>query len=39
MHIEVEPGNVVVVPAWMLDRLACSAMALGGNRSTVTGAT
>ena len=27
--MEVEPGNVIAVPAWMLDAVACSQMRLG----------
>jgi hypothetical protein len=29
VHVEVAPGNVVVVAAWMLDAAACSGMELG----------
>ena len=28
-HVEIDPGNVLVVPAWMLDPVACSQMSLG----------
>jgi len=29
VHIEVEPGNVIVVPAWILDPVACGEMRVG----------
>jgi hypothetical protein len=29
VHVEADPGNVIVVPAWMLDPVACSVMRLG----------
>lgn len=28
-HIETAPGNVIVVPTWMLDPVACIGMELG----------
>src|SRR6478672_4282754 len=32
VHVEVAPGNVVVVAAWMLDAAACAGMELGTPR-------
>jgi hypothetical protein len=29
VHIESDPGNVIVVPAWMLDPAECDRMKLG----------
>jgi hypothetical protein len=29
VHVETDPGNIIVVPAWMLDPVACSQMLLG----------
>ena len=29
VHVEVAPGNVIVVAAWMLDAAACAGMELG----------
>src|SRR5438270_10848903 len=32
VHVEVTPGAVIVVAAWMLDRAACAGMSLGAPR-------
>ena len=32
VHVEVDPGVVIVVAAWMLDEAACSSMELGAER-------
>ena len=32
VHVEVTPGVVIVVAAWMLDRAACAGMSLGAPR-------
>src|ERR1700752_4521674 len=37
VHVEVVPGVVVVVAAWMLDPAACAGMELGAPRVAVTG--
>jgi hypothetical protein len=29
VHVETDPGNVIVVPAWMLDPIVCGGMRLG----------
>jgi hypothetical protein len=29
VHVETAPGNVIVVPAWMLDPIVCGGMRLG----------
>lgn len=34
-HIVVRPGEVIVVPAWMLDRKVCEAFSLGSPQVTV----
>jgi len=36
VHVEVEPGVVLVVAAWMLDAASCSVMELGEPRTSVT---
>lgn len=36
VHVEVEPGVVLVVAAWMLDAAFCSDMELGEPRASVT---
>jgi hypothetical protein len=36
VHVEVEPGVVLVVAAWMLDAAFCSVMELGEPRTSVT---
>jgi len=35
VHVEVAPGVVIVVTAWMLDPAACAGMALGAPRVTL----
>jgi hypothetical protein len=35
VHLEVLPGNVLVVAAWMLDAAACHGMELGMPRVTI----
>lgn len=35
VHVEVEPGVVLVVAAWMLDAASCSGMELGEPRVSV----
>lgn len=35
VHVEASPGIVIVVPAWMLDAVACTAMELGAPRASV----
>src|SRR5689334_11680491 len=35
VHVEVAPGNVLVVAAWMLDAAACAGMELGMPRVTI----
>src|SRR5882757_3166442 len=35
VHVEVAPGIVIVVAAWMLDPAACAGMALGAPRVTL----
>src|SRR5260370_15410723 len=35
VHVEVAPGIVIVVAAWMLDAAACAGMALGAPRVTL----
>ena len=36
VHVEVAPGVVIVVAAWMLDPVACAGMALGAPRVAVS---
>ena len=38
VHVEVAPGVVIVVAAWMLDPAACAGMALGAPRVSRIGA-
>ena len=35
VHVEVAPGIVIVVAAWMLDAVACAGMELGAPRASV----
>src|SRR5258705_3460846 len=35
VHVEVAPGIVIVMAAWMLDPAACAGMALGAQRVTL----
>src|SRR5215210_5000690 len=35
VHVEVAPGNVLAIPAWMLDAAACAGMELGTPRVTI----
>jgi hypothetical protein len=35
VHVEVAPGNILVVAAWMLDAAACAGMELGMPRVTM----
>jgi hypothetical protein len=35
VHVEVTPGNVIVVAAWMLDAAACAGMNLGDPRASI----
>ncbi|TVQ37707.1 MAG: hypothetical protein EA356_03875, partial [Geminicoccaceae bacterium] len=35
VHLEVAPGVVTTLPAWMLDPLACAGMELGSPRVTI----
>src|SRR5215831_21328643 len=35
VHVEVAPGNVLVVATWMLDAAACAGMELGMPRVTI----
>jgi len=35
VHVEVAPGVVIAVAAWMLDPAACAGMALGAPRETL----
>jgi hypothetical protein len=39
VHVQVEPGVVVVVAAWMLDAAACSGMELGEPRASLAALT
>jgi hypothetical protein len=36
VHVEVAPGVVIVVAAWMLDPAACAGMALGAPRVAIS---
>jgi hypothetical protein len=36
VHVELAPGTVVVVPAWMLDPAACAGMEFGAPRVTIS---
>jgi len=36
VHVEVAPGVVIVVAAWMLDHVACAGMELGAPRVTLS---
>ncbi|AEH82166.1 hypothetical protein SM11_pC1093 (plasmid) [Sinorhizobium meliloti SM11] len=34
-HIETTPGNVIVIPTWMLDPIACAGMEIGEPRASL----
>lgn len=34
-HIETAPGNVIVIPMWMLDPIACAGMEIGEPRASL----
>src|SRR5215470_11864681 len=36
VHVELAPGMIIVVPAWMLDSAACAGMEFGTPRVTVS---
>jgi hypothetical protein len=34
-HIDTAPGNVIVIPTWMLDPIACAGMEIGEPRASL----